>query len=95
MTVAESDETLRIRVVDDGRGFDPAAPSDGFGLVGMRERINLAGGTLELKSAPGEGTAILADLPARYRNEPSGGNWPGSGTAPPAADVGEPAAGSG
>ena len=44
-------------------------PSDGFGLIGMRERVGLAGGTLELESAPGEGTTIVATLPARHRDE--------------------------
>jgi signal transduction histidine kinase len=92
VVVAESGKTLRVRVADDGQGFDPTVANGGFGLVGMRERINLAGGTLEVKSAPGEGTTILADLPARYRDEPGGDAWPGSRTAPPAADTDQPAA---
>jgi signal transduction histidine kinase len=64
--ISESDETLRIRVSDDGHGFDPDARSDGFGLVSMRERVALAGGALELRSSPG-GTTISAVLPARHR----------------------------
>jgi signal transduction histidine kinase len=67
--VIESGEKLRLRVSDQGRGFDPSAKTDGFGLVGMRERVTLAGGTLELESAPGAGTTILAILPARHREE--------------------------
>jgi signal transduction histidine kinase len=69
--VTEGDKTLRVQVSDKGRGFDPNLATDGFGLVGMRERVELAGGTLELRSTPGKGTSILADLPAIYREEPS------------------------
>jgi signal transduction histidine kinase len=65
----ESGDKLRLRVSDRGRGFDPSERSDGFGLVGMRERVTLAGGTLELDSSPGEGTTIVAVLPARRRKE--------------------------
>jgi signal transduction histidine kinase len=65
----ESDDKLRLRISDQGRGFDPSERSDGFGLVGMRERVTLAGGTLELRSSPGEGTTIVAVLPARRRKE--------------------------
>jgi signal transduction histidine kinase len=67
--VHEAGGTLRVLVSDEGRGFDPRARTDGFGLIAMRERVELAGGTLELRSAPGEGTAILALLPARQRSE--------------------------
>jgi signal transduction histidine kinase len=65
--VLERGETLRISVSDNGRGFDPRARSDGFGLIAMRERVALAGGTLELQSSPGDGTTIVALLPARHR----------------------------
>jgi signal transduction histidine kinase len=67
--VIESGEKLRLRVSDQGRGFDPSARAEGFGLVGMRERVTLAGGTLELQSSPGAGTTIIAVLPARHRQE--------------------------
>ncbi len=55
-------------VRDDGRGFDPDAPrSDlaprSYGLASMRERVELAGGTLELATAPGAGTALRFTLP--------------------------------
>ena len=63
----ENGEKLRLRVSDQGRGFDPSARTDGFGLIGMRERVTLAGGTLELESSPGAGTTIVAILPARQR----------------------------
>jgi signal transduction histidine kinase len=89
--VTESERLLRVRVSDEGCGFDPNAASDGFGLVGMRERIGLAGGTLELKSNPGDGTTIVAELPARYRDEQrSAGAWPAAGST--GAQASEPAA---
>ena len=53
--VSEDGELLRARIADRGCGFDPEAPSEGFGLIGMRERIELAGGALEIESAAGKG----------------------------------------
>lgn len=67
--VVESGEKLRLRVSDQGCGFDPGARTEGFGLIGMRERVTLAGGTLDLESTPGAGTTIVAVLPARHREE--------------------------
>jgi signal transduction histidine kinase len=67
VSVSEADGSLRARVEDDGKGFDPHAATDGFGLIGMRERAELAGGKLKLRSAPGEGTTIDAAIPAIYR----------------------------
>jgi signal transduction histidine kinase len=69
--LSENGENLRVRVVDEGSGFDPNDHSDGFGLIGMQERVALAGGTLEVHSAPGEGTTITAVLPAIHRDEVS------------------------
>jgi signal transduction histidine kinase len=56
-------DALRVEIRDDGRGFDPRSPADGFGLLGMRERVTLAGGELDVTSQPGE-TVIRATLPA-------------------------------
>jgi signal transduction histidine kinase len=53
-------------VEDDGGGFDPAAapPAAGrLGLLGMRERVELVGGTLTVESAPGDGTTVIARVP--------------------------------
>jgi signal transduction histidine kinase len=56
--------SVKAVVEDDGRGFDPAQPEgDGFGLVGMRERLALLGGRLRLESSQGAGTTIAADVP--------------------------------
>jgi signal transduction histidine kinase len=54
-----------LEIADDGRGFAGDSPTSGFGLVGMRERIELAGGTLDVASSPGSGTRITARLPLR------------------------------
>jgi signal transduction histidine kinase len=54
---------VHLAVRDDGRGFDPRAKANGFGLHIMRERAELLGGTLEIDSAPGRGTQITVDLP--------------------------------
>jgi signal transduction histidine kinase len=51
-------------VVDDGIGFDSeAAAANGFGLAGMRERVELAGGELSVLPGAGAGTVIRAKLP--------------------------------
>jgi signal transduction histidine kinase len=65
------DSHVVLIVEDDGAGFDPRREASGdgdkgLGLVGMRERATLVGGTLEIESAPGEGTAIFARAPVRF-----------------------------
>ena len=50
-----------LSVIDDGRGFDVAVDSSGFGLRGMRERLALVGGTLDVTSTPA-GTALTVTL---------------------------------
>jgi Signal transduction histidine kinase len=62
----EGETELVVEVRDDGRGFDPSERSAGFGLLGMRERVELAGGSLENSSSPGHGTTIRAQLPGRH-----------------------------
>ncbi len=51
-------------VEDDGSGFDPAATrADALGLAGMRERVALVGGRLQVESASGAGTTLVAEVP--------------------------------
>ncbi len=57
------DGTVEIDVVDDGTGFDQELPTTGFGLTGMRERVFLVGGTLELSSGE-RGTRLAIRIPA-------------------------------
>ncbi len=56
---------VRIEVRDDGRGFDSGSPGAGRGLLGMRERVELLGGEIDVRSAPEGGTEISARLPVR------------------------------
>jgi len=60
-------DAIAVTVRDDGRGFDPDAPADGFGLVGMRERVMLASGEVTIDAQDGRGTTIRALVPAGRR----------------------------
>ncbi|HET8813765.1 MAG TPA: GAF domain-containing sensor histidine kinase [Solirubrobacterales bacterium] len=63
LAVREAQGGIWIDIRDDGAGFDPSTASSGRGLVGMRERIELFGGGIEVESRPGEGTTISALVP--------------------------------
>ena len=66
IVLTSSREAIRLTVEDDGRGFEPEARvSDHLGLAGMRERVELLGGTLRIEAAHGEGTTIHVRLPLR------------------------------
>jgi signal transduction histidine kinase len=57
-------DSLRVRVTDDGKGFDPDAPRHrGFGLTSMRERAEVRGGVVHVRSQPGQGTEVEVVLP--------------------------------
>src|SRR5215207_1227039 len=66
-------DTITLTVEDRGCGFDPAAlnggggPGERVGLSGMRERVGMVGGELEVRSSPGEGTAITVRVPLSKR----------------------------
>jgi signal transduction histidine kinase len=70
VSVSDRGGVVEIRVRDDGGGFDDERPAGGFGLVGMRERVGLLHGTLEIHSSPGAGTALRATFPVRRRPGP-------------------------
>jgi signal transduction histidine kinase len=57
-------DSVVLEVVDDGTGFDPALVDGGYGLRGMRTRVDEAGGTITVRSARGEGTSVLVEVPA-------------------------------
>jgi signal transduction histidine kinase/PAS domain-containing protein len=67
--VAAREGSLLLTVRDDGKGFDPraalrrAAQGHSLGLLGMKERVSLAGGELEIESAPVRGTVVSARFP--------------------------------
>jgi len=58
---------LKVEVEDDGAGFasdEGATTTGGYGLIGMRERAAMLGGSLQIDSAPGLGTRLIVELPA-------------------------------
>jgi signal transduction histidine kinase len=65
--VSDRDGGITLIVRDDGNGFDPGRGSAGFGLVGMRERLALVKGELNVDSSPGAGTLVRASIPGRRR----------------------------
>jgi signal transduction histidine kinase len=62
VTAEHTPDRLRVRIADDGRGFDAVAPTAGFGLAGMRERAALMGGELEIETSSA-GSAVKAVFP--------------------------------
>ena len=55
--------TVRVRIRDDGDGFEVGGTPSGIGLRGMRERVALANGRVEIASSPGHGTTVRVSLP--------------------------------
>jgi signal transduction histidine kinase len=76
LDVTEQDGYVTVRIEDAGRGFDPDETADGFGLLGMRERVELLGGEFGVSSAPDAGTTVIARLPARRRAVVNGADDP-------------------
>lgn len=62
--LAYRDSAVAVSVADDGPGFDPEAPSSGFGLRGTRNRVVGLGGTFTVDSAPGRGATVRLEVPA-------------------------------
>jgi signal transduction histidine kinase len=69
VSIVESEDRIELVVRDDGAGFDPAAASDGFGLLGMRERALLVDGAAQVESTPGAGTTVRATIPVARQAE--------------------------
>ena len=65
MNLKRKGNLLVLTVVDNGVGFEVGkiAEAEGLGLAGMRERANLAGGSLEIRSRPGDGARMQCALP--------------------------------
>jgi signal transduction histidine kinase len=78
VSIQKDDDTIRIKVEDDGVGFDTAvletteSGSIGFGLFSIRERLNPLGGNLEIKSEPGAGSRFTIALPQSCKIEIKG-----------------------
>lgn len=65
ISIRREDENVRLSVRDNGSGFvstDPRKP-DSYGLMGLRERAHLIGGTIQIDSAPGQGTVVDLCIP--------------------------------
>jgi signal transduction histidine kinase len=62
VSLAYDETEVALTVVDDGTGFDPHAV-DGYGLAGMRSRVERIGGRVDLHSVPGEGTTVRVVVP--------------------------------
>ncbi|HWX43796.1 MAG TPA: GAF domain-containing protein [Solirubrobacteraceae bacterium] len=65
--IREVRETVHLEIRDDGAGFDTSGETSGFGLLGMRERVELLDGTLQIDSAPGRGAIVRASFPSQRR----------------------------
>ncbi|MGH2685086.1 MAG: ATP-binding protein [Actinomycetota bacterium] len=59
------DGHLVFEVRDDGKGFDPALTPQGSGLTNMRDRLEALGGSIAIRSAPGQGTTVEGRIPAQ------------------------------
>lgn len=69
VAIRRTADALELHMADQGRGFDPqAAGRQGFGLVGMNERVRLAGGECRIESTPGAGARIDVRLPLAGRD---------------------------
>jgi PAS domain S-box-containing protein len=76
--VQATDSQLRVEIEDDGQGFDAGLARDFLrdgrvGLASMRERVELASGSLVVRSSPGRGTSIIATLPLDELTSSGGG----------------------
>jgi signal transduction histidine kinase len=67
VSVIENGNLVELAVADDGKGIANGEVRQRFGLRGIRERVELVGGELEIESAPGEGTTVRAALPVTRR----------------------------
>jgi signal transduction histidine kinase len=68
--VNEDSSSIHLTVRDDGDGFDPGrVEAKGFGLLGMRERVQLLDGSLQIESAPGSGCTVRVSLPSQRRSD--------------------------
>lgn len=63
VSVRGHDHVVSLNVEDDGRGFEVSGPALGLGLVSMRERAELVGGSLRVESTPGQGTTLVVEVP--------------------------------
>jgi signal transduction histidine kinase len=70
MVISELPDAVRMEVNDDGKSFDvlhtlASKTNRRLGLLGMRERVEMVGGTLAIESSPGQGTSVRVEIPFR------------------------------
>jgi signal transduction histidine kinase len=71
--LSDDGDRLNFEVADDGRGFDPASVTEGTGIYSMTDRLDAAGGTLTIDSAPGRGTVVTGSVPVSARRPANAG----------------------
>jgi signal transduction histidine kinase len=64
VSVVQGGANIRVQIADDGTGF-AAERVRGMGILGMEERVKRLGGSLNIRSAPGKGTTVLAEIPGQ------------------------------
>ncbi|MFD7665638.1 sensor histidine kinase [Streptomyces sp. NPDC059788] len=69
VAVRLTEHAARLEVSDDGRGFTPDGAATGCGLVGMRERVHLVGGSVQIDSGPGTGARLAVTVPRGHSRE--------------------------
>jgi PAS domain S-box-containing protein len=94
ITMSIDDDMLKISVEDDGSGFEPsqrlteATGRGGFGLLNLRERLQLLGGRLDIRSAPGQGCRVEMSCPMSVVRPAESSSAPaGSREQPPAGET--------
>ncbi|HEY6836598.1 MAG TPA: GAF domain-containing sensor histidine kinase [Gaiellaceae bacterium] len=65
ISLTRTEGSVKAVIEDDGQGFDPTSPDGGHGLIGMRERLALLGGRLQIESSATSGTTIVVEVPVR------------------------------
>ena len=61
--LSQANGSLTFEVIDDGVGFDPVTATHGSGLQGIADRLAALGGTVDVRSTPGDGTTVAGRIP--------------------------------
>lgn len=67
INVSVENSMIELRITDDGIGFNPSIKSEGLGLTGIRERVNLMKGNIEIRSEHGKGTTLSIVIPCHKK----------------------------
>jgi two-component system sensor histidine kinase UhpB len=76
LTLKQDSTQITLQLRDHGRGYNPQQQQRSTGLLGMRERATMLGGTLTLDTYPGQGTTVRAVLPLQLKQENEGKELP-------------------